>query len=166
MHTWLIIKKKHLGKTFSTTKSTDYTKFIILCTPRTGSNWLHTLLNSHWQIFSYGEAIRRAIESETPLNQLSLETLIYTPHQTRIKAVGFKLFYEYWNDPAYKPFMQEAIKDKGIKIIHLTRNNILAQYTSLQKAEKSEIWSRSANKEAVYSAIYIDQQGFELFKKE
>jgi len=35
-----------------------------------------------------------------------------------------------------------------------------------KKAEKSKVWSQSSNKEAVPNQIFIDQQEFDLFKKE
>ncbi len=165
LRTWLIIKEKQLGKKIFHPKSYDYTKFVILCAPRTGSNWLHTLLNSHPQIFSYGEVLRKGIEGNNLLKLPSLQHLVFTPHQEKIKAVGLKLFYEYSDDPVFMKSFQEVIDDKSIFIIHLTRNSLLSQYVSLKKAEKNQLWSQPGITK-ISNPIQLDRNDFFIYQAE
>lgn len=165
VRTWIIIKRKHLGRQILNTKVNNYTKFVILCQPRTGSNWLHTLLNSHPQIFSHGEILRRTLENGNTINTLSLQSLVFNHYQKQIKSVGLKLFYENFNNTDYiKPY-QEIVDDENILIIHLTRKDILSQYVSLLKAEKTQVWSQS-RKLNRSKGIQLDIEDFELFKKD
>lgn len=163
--TWVIIKRKQLGRRIFKISKHDYTKFAIVCQPRTGSNWLHTLLNSHPHIFSHGEILRRTLENSKSLNDLSVHSLVFGNYQEQIKAVGLKLFYEYSNNSGYAKSYQEILDDENILIIHLTRKNVLAQYISLIKAERTQIWSESSKLKGT-TAIELDVDGYNIFNKD
>ena len=165
VRTWVIIKRKQISKLFSQSKSNEYIKFVILCTPRSGSNWLHTLLNSHPSIFSYGEILRRTKEGNQFKTNPKLQALVFKPHHHNIKAVGLKMFYEYFDDEEYKSVCKEVIADSDILIIHLTRKKTLAQYVSLKKAQKSQKWSHSGST-SFTSAILLDTKYYNRYKKD
>lgn len=115
----------------------EYQKFVILASARTGSTWLHTLLNSHPQILSKGEIIR---EKNCTLGE------VFNAQSRGIKAVGCKIFMD---DPRYETAINELITRKDIKIIFLTRKNKVAQFASLKIAQQDHKWSGQASKESV-----------------
>ena len=156
LRTWLIIKRKQILNLFPA-KNNAFIKFAILCSPRSGSTWLHTLLNSHPHILSHGEILREYHEkNKTELPPLS--SLVFHPHHSSIRAVGLKIFYEYERDPAYKKSVQELITDPTIQIIHLVRNDKQAQFESLLRAQKSQQWSSGkAVKKPTPVAIHPDE---------
>jgi LPS sulfotransferase NodH len=161
LRTLLIIRKKQLFNFFSLKKGHQYTPFIILCEPRTGSTLLHTYLNSHPRIWSYGEVLR---ERQGKHKSLRLEELVFKSHASFIKAVGLKLFYFYAVDPAYASIFREIIKRKDIKIIHLTREDRLSQFVSLKLAESSSTWSSTRKKEG-QKKIIVNVKGYLAFAK-
>jgi len=119
-------------------QSAPDTFFVILCQPRTGSTLLYTLLNSHTAIYSYGEVLRKKIESGTAIN---LNTTVFRKHPHQIRAVGLKVFYDYLFNTSYKKHCEVILKNKSIKVIHLVRNEQLDSFLSLKKAELSQVWS-------------------------
>lgn len=161
---WVIIKRKQLLNLFPRSKN-NYTRFAIISAPRSGSNWLHTLLNSHPNIISYGEILRKTNLNHPSQKLPTLNDLAFYPQSPSINAVGLKLFYRYLDNDIFGKSFQEALDDTDITIIHLIRKDILAQYTSLKRAEISLRWSqaRSVNKT---KPIYINPEGYKAHRKE
>lgn len=133
--TWLQLKLKVI-KSALTKKHDKYSKFIILCSPRTGSTLLHTYLHSHPNINSLGEVLRKRKEDQQPLNNIPFELT-----GLNIKAVGFKYFYFYQQESCYSLIKEKLISDTSIKVIHLIRKDVKAQYRSLKIAEKTGRWN-------------------------
>lgn len=162
LRTWLIIKRKQILNLFPSS-SKSFTKFAIVCAPRSGSTWLHTLLNSHSQIISYGETLREHYKDNPGKQLASLDELVFHPHHASIQAVGLKLFYEYENDEVYQQSFNEVIADKSICIIHLIREDKIAQFKSLKRAEASQVWSSGKRKDKQQDII-IDPLELEAYK--
>ncbi|MEP5611815.1 MAG: sulfotransferase [Cyclobacteriaceae bacterium] len=160
LRAWLILKRKSLYK-YSYPEGDQYTPFAILCTSRTGSTWLHTLLNSHTSILSFGQVInhyhKKGLKPE-------LEEMIFYKHPNPIKAVGLKIFY---GDDSfqYHKYLDDVATNKVIKIIHLVRRNTLAQYTSLKISERSWRWSMD-NSADRSEKITLDQSDYKQFEIE
>lgn len=154
LRTWLIIK----GKQFIVSCCLFLGKgkpvnFVILCQPRTGSTLLHTYLNSHSAIVSYGEQIRNGKH----------ETTVFQLYPRFIKAVGFKLFY---NDIESEVF-KKVVANKDIKIIHLVRYDLLRQFVLLKIAEKTGEWSEhKASGGLNKTTITVNPTQFEKFRME
>ena len=140
LRTYLIIKRKQLLNAISLAKRNDYTAFALLCEPRSGSTLLHTYLNAHTQVLSYGEVLRMEREKGNKTNTL-VSDLVFRPHARQIKAVGLKLFYEYVDHLDYRDSFVQIVQRKDVKIIHLVRNNLLELYVSLKTAEQTNVWS-------------------------
>ena len=119
-----------------------YNKFIIITRSRTGSNFLMSLLNSHPNILAKGELFRR-LEGKSS-DQVWNETFSKKPKH--IKYVGFKIFYYHPLDSEDKEVWNYIKKDKNIKIIHLTRNNILRTVVSRAIADKTNTWTNKKGK--------------------
>lgn len=152
LKTWIVIKKKQLAIALISSFAKGKPEFfVILCQPRTGSTLLHTYLNSHPNIMSYGEDVRSGNK------QVMLKKF-----PKSIKAVGFKLFYEDLEQNIFK----KIITKTNIKIVHLVRQDLLRQFISLKRAQKTEVWSQEKEfKGADGTAIKIDIQEFKSFEQ-
>jgi LPS sulfotransferase NodH len=134
-----------------------YTKFIILSTPRSGSNYLSSLHHRHPDIVSYGEMYNPDFIHGDPgapwmghihalqwlrkiVPIIFLKLFIFRRYTTNIRAVGFKAFYYHLD--TYTKLRDYLVQHKEVKIIHLMRRNLLEKYTSLMIARKTDVWVR------------------------
>lgn len=134
----------------------NYTKFIILGTERTGSNFLRGILNSHSRIIAFGEIFRRFNEigwdldfypkSKKLLKLLQkdpvrfLDSKLFGLYPKSMQAVGFKIFYSHAHENEWKSVWDYLKSLEGLKVIHLKRRNILRTLYSLKKAELTGKW--------------------------
>ena len=132
-------------------KSNDYTIFLIVGHPRTGTSLLHTYLNSHWNILSLNEPLTDTTDSAT----------LFTKQSKLIKAIGFKYFYEYTDNVSKKNTLIELLKKGNIKIIKIERRNYLRTYVSRCIAEKTNEWSSTGT-----TNHSIDQKKITLAKED
>ncbi len=143
---------------------------MIVCAPRSGSTWLHTLLNSHPQIISHGEILRETYEVNANTQLPSIDKIVFHPHHKSIQAVGLKLFYEYESNEAYQKSFSEIVKDKTVCIIHLVREDKPSQFKSLKRAEATQQWSsgKTTNQIPIISIDPVDLMNYQgnLFKSE
>ena len=132
---------------------TDYRRFIILSGPRTGSNYLLTMLRSHPNIYARGELFNRLCIFDYESHPLHAELLrrrqadpekflrriCFFPLQASMAASGFKLFYRHVDGPLHWfPFLLR--QEPNFRVIHLKRRNVLRQYYSLQRAMQDDQW--------------------------
>jgi LPS sulfotransferase NodH len=143
--------------TFPWPRETPYQRFIILSGPRTGSNLLAELLNSHpdircfRELFNTDPAIDYGVEgydgnnaSDVALRARApasfLATRVFTPIETRAKAIGFKFHYQH---SFFHEGITEAVTaDADLRIVHLSRRNLFRQYVSHSLAERTDEWTR------------------------
>ncbi|MGB3468872.1 MAG: sulfotransferase [Cyclobacteriaceae bacterium] len=143
LRTIFITRKKRIMNKIVPVRSGKQLNFIILCQPRTGSTLLHTYLNSHPNIYSYGEILRRSSEKK---QQINLFSDVFGQHSPAVKSVGLKIFYAYRDHPEFCGYFREIADNKEIRIIHLTRDDLLSSFLSLKRAEKTQIWSTTGEK--------------------
>lgn len=126
-------------------------KFIVSCPARSGSTMLVHLLRSNPAVICHGEVfggdrignlagtygpLRRAHpeldESLMAFRQARPETFLYDVvfNPQGRKAVGFKFKTDEAFDPAYRDIQDLVLADRDIKVIHLSRRNLLDQYVS------------------------------------
>lgn len=131
----------------------NYQKFIILSHQRSGSSMTIGTLRKHPQIIGFGELFtsNRITFNISGFDNYSkpllyfrekypvdfLKRYIFTAYRSDIKAVGFKLLPEQIDNKQYKCIWDWLRRNKDIKIIFLTRENLLASYTSRFIAEKA-----------------------------
>lgn len=134
---------KQLLSVLPLAKGTGFTPFLIVGHGRSGSTWLHTLLSSHPNVWSWGETFRpyRQQGSLQALKEAFLQ-----PYPQKIKAVGSKFFYDDLKEEGGQQFMVEWI-DKGQPLIHLYRNNMLRAVVSEQRAWHYQQWSSKKKKQ-------------------
>jgi hypothetical protein len=112
--------------------------FVILCLGRTGSTHLQSLLDSHPNIRCYGELFTD-VDLVTGYGDSRVATFIGSPHDDPLayladvtaeatqKAVGFKLPT---NSLRAFPDARVVLDNHGLKVIRLTRRNLLALLVS------------------------------------
>lgn len=132
-----------------------YHRFIILSSARSGSTLLHTYLNSSLNIHSLGEQPWRDLEQETRRDY-------FKAYPRFIQAIGFKVFYQFSKEAPYDTLYHVLKKDKGLRVIHLIRENILEQYLSEMLAWEKRSWTFS-KVATVQDKITLDLHGFEVY---
>lgn len=132
-------------------KKGNYERFIMLGQERTGSNLLLLLLASHPNVWSFGEVFnsseavrKRSIGPARPpgLTDDPVEYLvscIYREYPDHVRAVGFKLFYSHARNKEWKA-VWGYLRRSGVRVIHITRRNLLDRYLSHQLALRSKEW--------------------------
>ena len=125
----------------------DKVRYIITCPARTGSSMLVGYLQSHPDICSHAEVFAPGhvefygihAKLKPPLLDLFYELRASDPiaylnnyvfYAGKRKAVGFKFKYEELSLPQFKHLAEHIRNDLSIKIIHLTRDDLLERYVS------------------------------------
>lgn len=154
----------------------DYTKFIILGMPRSGSNYLASSLRSHKNIIAYGELfneqsrMRGDILWDTQGYQTTqdaimlrdadpivfIESMVYRKMAGSVKAVGFKLFYHH----ADKDWecVWPYLKSQDLKVLHLKRKNYLKAYLSMNVAMQTRQFVLMGNKASQQQPVKLDYE--------
>ncbi|WP_338608856.1 hypothetical protein V6617_02420 [Pelagibacterium nitratireducens] len=104
--------------------------FIILTRSRTGSSFLVETLSMHPNIIARGEVFRKS----RIISPSIIMDFIWKRHSRNIRAAGFKIFYYHPNDGENEAIWTKIAKKKGLKIIHLTRENYLSLAASREFA--------------------------------
>jgi len=153
---------------------TDYSKFVIVGAARTGSTLLVDLLNAHSQVLAFGELFRtpeaigwdvrpfvtyqspRLIDLYRADPVAFLEYSVFRRWPANYAAVGFKLFYYHARQPPQSAVWDHLASDRNIRILHIRRQNLLAQYLSLLIAHKTDVWSTTRSPPDQHEPIRID----------
>ena len=134
----------------------DYTRFMILAGPRTGSTMLASSLNSHPNIVCFREVFSftlpginygvdgydgrderdLAFRERDPLG--FLHRRIYGGHPSGIQAAGFKFLYPHvYGYTDVGTYLQE---DTEIRVVHLLRRNVIRTLVSRKIADTTGLW--------------------------
>ncbi len=155
--------------------ASTYTPFIILAQERTGSILLQRLLDSHSEIFCVGEIfnpsfkLRQTIKKvEEPIAARAdpiayLNRYVFCGYPPETKAVGFRLFYTHARDKAWA-HVWPYLRDRGVKVIHLQRRNLLDRYLSLQLAQRSNTWLKLNEASGDYGDEMITLDPYDCFR--
>ena len=139
--------------------SSNYRRFVIVGTARTGSTLLTSLLNAHTQALAFGEIFRSQDSigwDVTPFLSCQgprlltlyrsdpvafLHRKVFKRWPRNYAAVGFKLFYYHARTAIHAVLWDHLAANADLSILHIKRRNILEQYYSLQLAHKTQVWS-------------------------
>jgi len=145
----------------------EYTKFIVLCRSRVGSNLLLSYLNSHSNIVSHNEIFGTAIDAaakqkiaENPIGYI--KDVAYGIYDENVKAVGFKIFYYHAKEAHTKVVWEYLKSTERLKVIHLKRENILRTFLSKKIAGKTKKWEQVGK----INAVKADKKAVILTKEE
>lgn len=144
---WSFIKRKF--KLLGLRKHRAYRKFIILARSRTGSNLLISYLNNHPAIIAETE-IFRDLQGEKPEQILPK---LFRSYPSRIKAVGFKIFYYHPLHTDGTALWKELVGMEDLHIIHLKRRNILRTLISRKIAKQKDKWASFDTESSTLEAI-------------
>lgn len=146
--------------------------FVILCLGRVGSELLVSLLDSHPDVCCYGEVftppyepddwfdprlpdgVRAFVDSEQDDPRLYMAELASACGAT---AVGFKLPL---SSIKAHPDAVTLLDDADLRVIRLTRENLLAQHVSGVLAFKTGLWKQGGGKDSYGGAVHrVDPAG-------
>jgi LPS sulfotransferase NodH len=140
--------------------NTPATRFVVTCPARTGSSMLTSLLQSHPEICCHGEVFGwrvfegfKGINYNGPISEHRKPPIVDKLVQLRLddpvlflrdfvlfageyKAVGLKFKYEELSIEHFTAVRHWIRDNQDIKIIHLTRQNLLKRYASQVIATK------------------------------
>lgn len=136
--------------------SQNYERFVLLTSPRSGSTLLHTYLNSSLNIQSLGEQPWRDLEQ-------GLDKDYFQAYPRQIRAVGFKVFYSFAGQAPYNLLYARLLQDKHLKVIHLTRENLLEQYLSKVLAWQKREWTTKNKPSTREEKVTLDLAAFEAY---
>ena len=153
----------------------DYTRFIVLCSGRTGSNMLLSLLNAHPQIIAFGELFNPqkiwwdteryfftrdpfALRLRRTQPLAFLKRKVFRRFPPSIATVGLKLGYNHAQQEPEKQIWAYLQAQPGLKVIHLQRRNLLKMYLSLQKAKLTQEWINLTGPRPDHLSLALDYQ--------
>lgn len=121
------------------------TRFVLVANPRSGTNWLRSLLNSHPRALMLGELFNHAYTSADPVLLRCpsdyLRWRMVKPYRKRPRAVGFKLLSTQLHpQPAFQALLDELAGDPTLRVLHLVREDRLAQAVSFVRASREGNW--------------------------
>lgn len=131
----------------------DFQKFIIVSRPRSGSEWLVSLLNSHPNCITRGEIFRYPTKEAA---KKMFDKQFNRNWNSSINAVGFKIFYHHplaSNDLTVWKLIKE---DPSIKIIQLIRRNWIRVFISEEIGKKNNQWILKDNSKKKNEKIKVD----------
>lgn len=149
--------------------SADYTRFIILCLGRTGSNMLAQALNSSPHITCFGDVFNPqsdfiqvfvgsqevfsphdlSLRREDPVR--FLEERIFCRYPQHIRAVGFKLHYGQFG--RYPGLGERLLRDRNMCLIHLCRHNLLRTLVSLRLAQATGVYLKDTRRKGARARL-------------
>ena len=157
---------------YSLVGHTGYGKFVIVSAGRSGSNMLTSLLNSHPNIHCYYEIFHDDVFQSAknfyyPKSKKQHKFFFDDPqgyihdvfynryHHKNISYVGFKIIYDQTRFLGKKSIWSYLESNSDIKIIHLLRGNLLAQYLSLVNAQKTRKYDQKNEREHIYEPVTL-----------
>ncbi|HUY89102.1 MAG TPA: hypothetical protein VMV10_10235 [Pirellulales bacterium] len=143
------------------------TRFVILSQPRTGSSLLNTSLRSHPDVYMDQEILNHLHPHDLPWN--GYQRLRASLSRPNFGAVGCSLHafqparhWERWTD--WEAAWDALSDDPTIKVIHLTREDVIAQLASWKIADETGQWGpqRDVTERPV---VRIDPQELRWFRE-
>ncbi len=110
--------------------------FIVLARPRTGSNYLASMLDAHPNILMFGEKLRHA----HPGAGRAWRSRLGSHRMPWVKATGLKLFYTHPESGDRDETWSELMADPNLRVIHLERHQWLDVIVSELRAEQTNEW--------------------------
>jgi len=152
--------------------NTKFTRFILLAHQRTGSSMVMATLNKHPSIVAFGELFVKSrighmvsgfnnhskalhyLRSKDPVR--FLEEHAYSSFPENISSVGFKIFPDQLERKDAAPLLPWLNENKDVKIIILTRNNLLDVHCSLAIANKTGVFGIRKESDRQMVTINVD----------
>lgn len=147
LRTLSVLRYKQLLQWLPLRQAQDYTPFVVLCHPRSGSTLLHTYLNSHPAIISKGEKAMIDLRHHPEIiDENYIAQKIFCLQPSPIKAVGIKFFVNFVAQPEGNMLLSQLSNLPNLKVILLKRKNPLRIIVSSGIADKTgqmSAWTKS-----------------------
>jgi LPS sulfotransferase NodH len=150
------------------------TRFVILAVPRTGSNLLCTLLNSHPRILCHHEVfnpqgiftardlpdcqLREASLSQRDADPLGFLDRVWKTGSD-VAAIGFK-----WTRDQDETVLRQVVADRHVRKIVLRRRNRIKTFVSESVARQTQQWEVYSRRELVLPRPRIHVEPRELLE--
>lgn len=132
------------------------TRFVIVCLPRSGSELLVDLLGQLPGVVSEGELLQQPVLRPVPF----LEGRARLGRARGARAWGCKLLVQHlqWYEAGYGPAQDvlRQLTDRGWKVLHLRRADVLSSALSALHAEQSKRWHARVGDEVTYEPVDAD----------
>ena len=154
-------------------RNRDFTRFVLLGRSRTGSNLVRGMLSSRQDVRLYGEIFKNPDSIEWgfdhPCNdkrQLDLYrrdpvrfllSEVWRAQPGGVRAVGFKLFYYHAQTSPRIKIWQMLRGLPELRVIHLTRRNILRTHLSRVLAARSDRWISTTAEPETAATVMLDE---------
>jgi len=158
--------RRFLGKPPSQNEPSTAVRFVIVAAERTGTNLLIGLLNDYEGFFAGAELfnpvnISKDIVPWRDVDEAELPALLEQRRRDPVgfwnalcergesrghRAVGFKLLYGH--GLAQKELLERLQSERAIRIIHVTRRNLLRRFVSERQALASGKWAQGMSSES------------------
>lgn len=132
----------------------ENTRFVVLTSGRSGSNFLASLMKSHRRIVQHGEIFGefqlQSSEVRSNINRVGVTS--YLDHRLERMAweaaTGVKILYgnlepsygDEWGIPGNDALSGHIASDPSLRVIHLVREDKLAMLVSARLASKTQTW--------------------------
>ena len=136
--------------------------FVLLTAPRTGSNWLLTMLGQHEAVRTFFEVLHEDPEKRTPVvgaegkrtrvcgadedGATFIENHLFgRGYRPEVRSVGFKLFYRHGASGPAESVWDYLAHHPKVRVVHLVRRGLLGMFVSHQRANRTNEWLISVN---------------------
>ncbi len=152
----------------------NYQKFVVLAHATVGIVAHYFFAREHPQMVAFSELFvpesiffrLQGYDNQSPemlafRNARPLEFLddfVFSGYREDIQAVGFKLFPDQIDNSAFRCVWKWLARQENLKIIYLTRRNLLATYTSLLVAQKDKRYAIRDQSQRSQTTVRIDPQ--------
>ena len=165
----------------------NYQQFIILSQPRSGSNLLASLLDSHHHCVVFGDFYTvsdymndidwglwkkrglRIYPRWAPVLKLKIKTpslflrkYVFNRKRSHVKSVGFKVMCDQ-NLVRNKEFRSYLHKNTNLKVVILERSNFLEKYVSFISAGQTGVWINMRRQEMKDQPVYVNLEEWKNF---
>lgn len=142
-----------------------HTRFAIVTTQRSGSTMLGNTLNTHPDVYCYGEPFQKttrypwtfesyarskrrrgALRKVAPQLLIPRYLEVLQIEAPRSVAIGFKLMY---NHRKRHPELIWMLRRRDYRVIHLVRENVLRSHVSAAIASRRGVWAAHETPDAV-----------------
>jgi LPS sulfotransferase NodH/glycosyltransferase involved in cell wall biosynthesis len=163
------------SETKASKTGTGLIRFVIVGTGRTGSTMLISLINNHSEALTFGELFRSPdsigwdVPSHAPASDAAM-LAVYRHHPVRFlqsmvfrdwkpgqRAMGFKIFYYHAREFPFAAVWEYLRNETDIRVLHVKRRNVLAQYLSLQRAHMTDRWS-GPSQDAISAPLHLSPE--------
>jgi len=161
-------------------ENSGLTKFLMISSPRTGSNLLTGMLDAHPEIIAHYELFHKQavyysdkyghewikdynVEKRDKDPASFLEFIYSQRLNTKAKCIGFKIFDEH-----NMALLEELIADPKVKKIILKRDNLLMSFLSKLEAEKSGVFFETKDGKKAYQKperINFNYRHFRIYEQ-